>query len=234
MGRDLQKRKRRSSRPTIRQSNQPKKPLNPRGNSIVAKNWNKNETLSQNYRRLGLTAKLGKATGGTEQLGSSTTSPSTATSQNPSTKRHQLQDPLAVTPADGMRGAIRTVKVQRDADGKIVRVLHRANPLDDPLNELESDSDLDQDDEDADADASENTKRAAGHPPRVVDLLEEQANMPTEKHIRHQSAGEREWIERLIAKHGDDTAAMARDMRLNPMQQTGAEIRRKIKTYQGA
>lgn len=39
MGRDLQKRKRRSSRPTIKQSNKSKKPLNPRGNNLVAKSW---------------------------------------------------------------------------------------------------------------------------------------------------------------------------------------------------
>lgn len=39
MGRELQKRKRRSSRPTVRQSNQPKRPLNPMGNGLIAKNW---------------------------------------------------------------------------------------------------------------------------------------------------------------------------------------------------
>lgn len=39
MGRELQKRKNRSSRPVIRQSNRLKKPLNPMGNSLVAKNW---------------------------------------------------------------------------------------------------------------------------------------------------------------------------------------------------
>ncbi|KAF3770826.1 hypothetical protein M406DRAFT_285612 [Cryphonectria parasitica EP155] len=222
MGRDLQKRKRRSSRPTIRQSNQPKKPLNPRGNSLIAKNWNKNETLSQNYRRLGLTARLGKATGGIEQHPSSTTSTARA------------QDPLAVTPADGMRTAIQSVKVERDADGNIVRVLRKDNPLNDPLNDLESDS---EDEEQADVAASkqqkENTTARSSGETKVVDLLEQQANMPTEKHIRHQSAREREWIERLLAKHGDDTAAMARDAKLNPMQQTAAEIKRKIKTYKG-
>lgn len=39
MGRDLQKRKNRSSRPTVRQSNRLKKPLNPLGNSLIAQNW---------------------------------------------------------------------------------------------------------------------------------------------------------------------------------------------------
>lgn len=39
MGRELQKKKRRSGRPAIRQSNKTKKILNPRGNSVIAKNW---------------------------------------------------------------------------------------------------------------------------------------------------------------------------------------------------
>lgn len=39
MGRTLQNKKRRSSKAKIRQSNKLKNPLNPRGNSIIAKNW---------------------------------------------------------------------------------------------------------------------------------------------------------------------------------------------------
>lgn len=161
--------------------------------------------------------KLGKATGGIEKQASSTTS--------------AAQDPLAVTPALGLRGAVSSVRVERDADGNIVRVLHKKNPLNDPLNDLDSDDDSDsgrlppagreaEDDEDGE-------EREA----RVVDLLERQANVPTEKHIRHQSARETEWVERLVAKHGGDTAAMARDLTLNPMQQTEGDIKRRLKSY---
>ncbi|KAJ4388774.1 Ribosome biogenesis protein Nop16 [Gnomoniopsis smithogilvyi] len=206
MGRDLQKRKNRSSRPTIRQSNRLKKPLNPQGNSLVARNWNKKETLSQNYRRLGLTAKLGKATGGMEAHPSAPAS----------------QDPLAVSQAAGTRSAIRSVKVERDAEGKIVKVLRRENPLNDPLNEI---SDDENDDE------AERTEEEEQREVKVVDLLEQQASVPTESHKRHQSAREREWLERLIAKHGDDVAAMSRDLKLNPMQQTVGEIKKKLKVY---
>lgn len=214
MGRDLQKRKRRSSRPTIKQSNKPKKPLNPRGNSIVAKAWNKNETLSQNYRRLGLTAKIGKATGGIEQIPSASSSSSALPAK---------QDPLAVTPSSGYRSAVHSVKVERDADGNIIKVLHKDNPLNDPLNDLEDDDDQTKNGEAAASGGKKET--------RVVDLLEQQASLPTEKHIRHQSTREREWLDKLVAKHGDDTGAMARDLKLNPMQQTAADIRRRLKAY---
>ncbi|KUI52719.1 Nucleolar protein 16 [Cytospora mali] len=195
MGRDLQKRKNRSSRPVIKQ--------------------NKKETLSQNYRRLGLAAKLGKATGGTDRTSSTASGPTAA------------QDPLAVTPTSGARTGIQSVRVERDADGKILRVLHKANPLNDPLNDIESDND----DEEGWKGVEENDDDEEEKETRVVDLLEEEANRPTEKYKRHQSEREREWIERLVAKHGDDTAKMARDLKLNPMQQTEANIKKRLAIY---
>lgn len=40
MGRTVrQKRKNRSSRPKVKQTNRPKKALNPLGNDLIAKNW---------------------------------------------------------------------------------------------------------------------------------------------------------------------------------------------------
>jgi len=48
--------------------------------------------------------------------------------------------------------------------------------------------------------------------------------MGAEKKERKQSEREREWIERLVAKYGEDYQRMARDMRLNPMQQTAADL----------
>lgn len=47
MGRELQKKKRRSGRSVVRQPNKTKKILNPRGNSVIAKNWyeEKNPTI---------------------------------------------------------------------------------------------------------------------------------------------------------------------------------------------
>jgi nucleolar protein 16 len=181
---------------------------------------NKKETLSQNYRRLGLTAKLGKATGGVD--------PATKTSA----PNGGAQDPLAVTPTSGTGSAFRSVKVERDADGKIVRVLRKDNPLNDPLNDIESEDDDEEghtEEEEESGGAKE--KSADGGETKVVDLLEAEASRPTEAHKRHQSQQEREWLARLVARHGDDTAAMARDLKLNPMQQTAANIRKKLNIY---
>lgn len=180
---------------------------------------NKKETLSQNYRRLGLTAKLGKATGGVD--------PATKVSAPDG----GAQDPLAVTPTSGTGAAFRSVKVERDADGKIVRVLRKENPLNDPLNDIESGSDEEEDEEEESAKAKKNSTTGEEGPQRVVDLLEAEASRPTEAHKRHQSQQEREWLGRLVARHGDDTAAMARDLKLNPMQQTAANIRKRLAVY---
>ncbi|KAG6054347.1 hypothetical protein E4U17_003862 [Claviceps sp. LM77 group G4] len=148
MGRELQKKKRRSKRQPVRQPNKTKKILNPRGNNIIAQNWNKNETLAQNYRRLGLLARLKAPAGGTEKKLATGTSASTV---NP-TLAISKHDPFAISNLD--KAIISEAKVERDADGKIIRILSRshiekANPLNDPLRALDSDSEA----EDADADA---------------------------------------------------------------------------------
>lgn len=143
------------------------------------------------------------------------------------------QDPLAVTPTSGTGAAFRSVKVERDADGKIVRVLRKDNPLNDPLNDIESGSDDDEEGNTNDEEENgEAENSAAGtKATKVVDLLEAEASRPTEAHKRHQSQQEREWLGRLVARHGDDTAAMARDLKLNPMQQTAANIRKRLAVY---
>ncbi|KAK3308716.1 ribosome biogenesis protein Nop16 [Chaetomium strumarium] len=223
MGRELQKRKRRSSRPKVTMPNRRKKALNPLGNDIIAKSWNKKETLSQNYSRFGLVAKLGKTTGG-------------ILPNNKSVISTTSRDPLAVKSADQGLLQVREVKVERDASGRITRVLHDSNPLNDPLNELDSDSEQQQEAEkerqrqrnyeewsgfEADKDSSER--------PEVLRALEREASRPTEKHERHASDREIEWLRRLVDRHGDNTAAMARDVKLNPMQQTAGDIRRRLK-----
>ncbi|KAF5004490.1 hypothetical protein FDECE_9021 [Fusarium decemcellulare] len=211
MGRELQKKKRRSGRQPVRQSNKTKKILNPRGNDAIAKSWNKKETLAQNYRRLGLVARLKAPTGGTEKrLGATTT-------------RTSPNDPFAITTVEN--AVVSEARVERDADGKIIRILGHAkpNPLNDPLNELDDDSDAE---EQADEWAGiEDDPNATD----IVKTLVEESRNPAEKKPRHQSGREKDWLEQLVAKHGDDTQAMAKDRKLNPMQQTAADLAKRIR-----
>ncbi|UNI18690.1 Ribosome bioproteinsis protein Nop16 [Purpureocillium takamizusanense] len=242
MGRELQKKKRRAMRQPARPKKPSKKVLNPRGNNVIAQNWDKKETLAQNYRRLGLVARLKAPTGGIEKKLSSV---STAT-----TTRATPNDPFAITTID--KAVVSEARVERDADGKIVRILGRGgdnNPLNDPLAMLDSDDD--------DLEEMEPTGESApaaavnqhggdeeewggiaeqeaheGQATDVVRSLIAESHNEAPKKARHTSEREREWLERLVARHGDDTRAMARDAKLNPMQQTAADIAKRIKKMQ--
>ncbi|KFY06322.1 hypothetical protein V491_08708, partial [Pseudogymnoascus sp. VKM F-3775] len=66
MGRELQKKKNRSSIPKVKHKPKSKR-VNPLGNAIIAANWDSKQTLTQNYNRLGLASRLNAATGGTEK-----------------------------------------------------------------------------------------------------------------------------------------------------------------------
>lgn len=114
------------------------------------------------------------------------------------------------------------VRVERDPEtGKIIRVIHdkKENPLNDQL--------LTDDEEDADM------SEVGGETHGIIAELERQAASAPEKKPRKQSAREKEWIERLVSKYGEDTKKMSRDMKLNPMQQTEADIARRIKKWRG-
>ncbi|KAI1466483.1 ribosome biogenesis protein Nop16 [Daldinia caldariorum] len=233
MGRDLQKRKRRSSRSKIRQPSstlRSKRLLNPLGNDLVAKNWNKKETTTQNYRRLGLVSRLKAPTGGVE--------PNLA-SQKLQGRATKPVDPFAISRPTG--AIVSEVRVERDENGKIVRVLggskrKKDNPLNDPLNDLDSDEDDEDEDEDEDEEVEEwgGIEDAGGDNNKVVAQLEEEANRPVNKKPRTMTKREIEWLQSLVDKYGDDTKAMSRDRKLNPMQQTEADIARRIKKWRSS
>jgi nucleolar protein 16 len=177
---------------------------------------NQSETLTQNYRRLGLTSRLNSATGGIEKLRAGADSKNSTTSK------------LAITNAFPKTIAPTEARVERDPEtGKIIRVIHphkRSNPLNDPLNS-DSEDDIADDGEEFEGFDGEVEPREKNE---IVRQLEEQASVEAEKIPRKQSEREREWIERLVAKHGDNYERMARDMMLNPMQQTAADIARRV------
>ena len=68
---------------------------------------------------------------------------------------------------------------------------------------------------------------AAPQPAHVTHQLE--LEVPEgEQTIRKVPPGECQMLRKLIEKHGDDVAAMARDMRINTHQQTAAHLRKRI------
>ncbi|KKA28398.1 hypothetical protein TD95_000216 [Thielaviopsis punctulata] len=232
MGRELQKRKNRSSRPKVRVPNSRKKALNPLGNNVIAKNWDKKQTLTQNYRRLGIAARLQAPTGGVELTVSE----------------------ASKQPTRAAETHISEARVERDSTGRIVRVLSGSSapraasahkPLNDPLAALDSDDD-DNDDEDmvdgtAKQPAPAETKwedwggiSEDENDNEVVRALVRQSRLPVAKHTRFQSEQESEWLAKLVAKHGDNVRAMAWDRKLNPFQQTVGDISKRLKRWRKA
>lgn len=174
------------------------------------------ETLTQNYRRLGLTSRLNTITGGIEKKQAGSESKSSTASKL--TIKNAIPKNIAPTEA----------RVERDPEtGKIIRVFHdkKENPLNDPLNS-----------DDENGEGFEGFGDEEGSIPRneIVQMLEEQASRAGEKRERQQSEREKEWIERLVKRWGENYSAMVRDRRLNPMQQTEPDIKRRVQKWKEA
>jgi nucleolar protein 16 len=245
----------------------------------VCKCRDRNLTLLQNYKRLGLTSRLNGATGGTEKKKKKqkkivvpvdhVAGAENDDDDNDDRIDGENADGLAI---HGKRESARLVpaevKVERDAlTGRILRVVGaeagvgdnddgtsgqqrrnwRRMRLDDPLNSDSDSKELGEEDDDGREETRHSsTKDAAAAAARnlrqastaVVAALEAQAEeeaaqLARTKRPRKQSKREEEWIARLVQRHGEDVRAMARDRRLNPMQQTEADIGRRVRKWRG-
>ncbi|KIX05718.1 uncharacterized protein Z518_03690 [Rhinocladiella mackenziei CBS 650.93] len=221
MGRERQKKKNRSSiskaRPKSNRTKAGKKKVNFLGNTTIAENWDRKLTVSQNYKRLGLSSRLNAATGGTEKKRAGVDGDN----------KNNPQDSLAIAGPRASALSPHEVQVEKDPEtSRIIRVIRPEandeddNPLNDPLNNIMH---------------VENTKPKPKTQHGVVAELEAQAAEEEErlakKRPRHQSQREEEWIAKLVSKHGDNVKAMVRDRKLNPMQQTEGDIGRRIRKW---
>ena len=206
----------------------------PEGNDSLHRSRDRNQTLTQNYRRLGLVHRLNAPSGGSERR-----STQAGYEEQPEDNLYIKGSAKATT----KEFSVGEARVERDPEtGKILRVIHDgddgdndeievagrkhrgSNPLNDPLNDLS-------DDEDRVEDFKKSNDGSA-----IVRQLERQAaqegHAVQTRKPRHVSKREEEWIERLIERHGEDVGAMARDMKLNPMQQSVGDLRRRIRKWQ--
>lgn len=105
-------------------------------------------------------------------------------------------------------------RIERDADGKIIRIVYgKAADIDD---EPEYDEDIVNDDED-----DENQ-------PEALKKLIALSKIPEVKVGREQSEAEQDWVRDLVEKHGDDYEAMKWDKKLNIYQQSVGDIRKRV------
>ena len=225
MGRMLQKKKNRSSVPRATQKPKSKR-LPIKASPLVAAKWDKHLTLSQNYRRLGLTSKLNARTGGTEIKA---TDKEGVKEEAPS--RHDALAVAASKPATTT--GLQTAKVVRDEEGRILKVVHdeqiRWNPLNDPLIATNQ---VTESHETWDRTNHDRMDHAGVVPELEAAARAEMAVIEGKKKPRKQSHREQEWIEQLVTKYGQDTKSMSMDSKLNPNQQTEADISRRVEIWQ--
>ena len=198
----------------------------------------KKATAAQNYQRLGLAARLGHAPGGTDKRPAALGELNDERSSRADAAAGSTADVLHIASATARRTAApqREARVARDpASGAILRVLDddgggtagKPNPLRDPLNEL------DDSDPEAWCDFAMAPRRsgaaAAGH--AVVRRMEAQVRGAARRAPPPMSAWERDYLQCLVEKHGDDFGAMFWDRRLNYMQETEAHLRRRVKRW---
>lgn len=112
--------------------------------------------------------------------------------------------------------------------GAIIRVVPSSpppgnlNPLNDPLNDFDSDGDG------LGKDGEQDEKQSSSKIGIVAELEAAARAGSAKKRPRIQSKREEEWIERLVTKWGDDWKGMVKDRRLNPQQQSEGDLRRRI------
>lgn len=125
------------------------------------------------------------------------------------------------------------VEVERDAEtGKILRVLHaegtlNRNPLNDLLNDLSDNEDEDEDEDEFEGPTHENNVVAQ----LQAQVEQEAENEAKRKRPRQQSEREQDWLGKLVEAHGESTAAMVKDRKLNPMQQSEGDLKRRLKKW---
>lgn len=258
MGRELQKHKRRSGKPKVTRRPKSKKQI--LNNPIIAANWDSKQTLSQNYARLGLTTRLNKKSGGTERHANAT--PGSSLAVHPSGNKSQLKETTIDGEEDQNADAMPEVRVERDPEtGAILRIIETNAPASRaPSRRLtaaeeslsasrrkglnpSSEQDMDKQEDDAEfsaftgehasdgfvgsaalADASNSVFR------QLSDAARSAKGQPKAK--RKQSARERDWCARLVAKHGDDISAMFKDRSMNVLQLSQGQLRDKVAVFQ--
>lgn len=177
------------------------------------------QTLEQNYKRLGLSTRLNSSAGGPRKIKGKSLPVATG----------PTKDSLAIGSGKAQVAAVQEVEVERDPDtGKIIRVIRsdaaaNSNPLNDPLNDLSEDE---ENEEEFEGLADDN----------IVAQLEAQVAQEAEfeakrKRPRQQSEREQDWLSKLVEVYGENTAAMARDRKLNPMQQSEGDLKRRLKKW---
>lgn len=213
-------RKRKMARSSVkkntRRTKDKQRDINVYSNPIIAANWDKSLTLKQNYKRLGLRAKLGTSAGGDEKKVVSLSEIQAKREKNSKNNKdapsideiENLDDPAQIPEGEA--------RLIRDPEtNEVIKVIYGTMKV--------NQDDADEDEENG----AEN--------PSVVKQLEEYAEQHSKiRKERHFSDRESDWLKSLYEKYGDDFDKMKWDKKLNVYQHTAGELKRKINKWKKA
>lgn len=194
---------------TTRRLKDKQRKINIHSNPIIAANWDYSLTLQQNYKKLGLRAKLGSMAGGQEQKVETLTDFRKRKEEEDKNK-HITPTDIENTddPSKIPEGEARLI---RDPEtNEVIKVVHGTMKVEAPKKEKKENS-------------------------QVVNELEKLAQQNA-SHKRERTLSEREsdWAKSLYEKYGDDYEKMKWDKKLNIYQQTAGEIRKRITKWKKA
>jgi len=201
-------RKRKMNRSSIRKSSRRVKDkqrnINIHSNPIIAANWDKSLTLQQNYKRLGLRAKLGTSAGGQERKVETLTEIRIKRANNADDERISVEE-IGNTddPSKIPEGEARIIR--NEETNEVIKVIYGTKKVSR---------------EDTTVEPQETT---------VIQQLEEYAQKHAQiKKERTASEREGDWLKSLYEKYGEDYDKMKWDKKLNVFQQSAGDLRRRI------
>ncbi|CCK71157.1 Nop16p KNAG_0G00990 [Huiozyma naganishii CBS 8797] len=205
--------------------------INIKSNPIIEAHWDHSLTLAQNYKKLGLRAKLQTPAGGQEADFSK------IIKKEPSIKKSVFDedDESDEDHADQLKGSESKeeidestfspenipegeARIERDSEGNVIRIIYGAKKafnIDADVNEMKQKVD------------DESAKTEA------VKELERFADRPLVVKKRVMSKREDEWLEKLYKKHGSDYRKMFFD-KLNVYQQSQTDLKRRVLKWKKA
>ncbi|KGQ95951.1 nucleolar protein 16 [Candida albicans P87] len=205
-------RKRKMARSSVkkntRRTKDKQRNINIHSNPIIEANWDKSLTLKQNYKRLGLRAKLGRSAGGDERKVESLSELQAKREKN---QKNQSKHVPTVSEIENLDDPSRIpegeARLIRDPEtNEVIKVIYGTMKVDD---NDESEEEIEN--------------------PSVIKQLEEYAEKNSKiKKERHQSERENDWIKSLYEKYGDDYDKMKWDKKLNIYQQSAGDLKRRI------